>query len=59
LKDGLKLFGRADDEDKAEALWEWRFGLSHNWGRHAIEALLPIHALINQHYDEDDQVFDI
>ena len=59
MKDGLILFGRGSDEDRAQALWDWRFGLRNNWGRHIAESLTPIHSLIYQHYDEDEGVFDV
>ena len=58
LKEGLMLYARSSDEERAQALWDWRFGLAH-WGGHAAEALLPIHRLLHSHYDEDDEVFDI
>ena len=57
LKSGLILYARPSDEEKAQALWDWRFGIALDWGRDVAAALLPIHSLIHQHYDEDDEVF--
>ncbi len=57
LKNGLILYGRSTDEDRAQGVWNWRFDLALSWGRHVAEALLPIHSLIHNHYDEDDEVF--
>jgi Domain of unknown function (DUF5063) len=43
LKVGL---GVLDDGSPKDAIWEWRFGFSTHWGRHAVEALRAIHALL-------------
>ena len=59
LKAGLTLFAKSGEEEKAEAIWDWRHGFVHEWGPHALQALLPIHMLLHHHYDEDDEVFDI
>ena len=59
LKNGLSLYTRSTDEDRAQGLWDWRFHLGLGWGRHVAEALLPIHSLIHNHYDEDDEVFEV
>ncbi len=58
LKEGLILYARDSIEERADALWNWRFGLKHHWGAHATEAMLPIHRLMNYHYDEDDGTFE-
>ena len=58
LKQGLILFGRSSDIEKAWAVLDWRVGVGLG-GRYVAEALLPIHSLIHDHYDEDDEVFDI
>ncbi|MEX0800018.1 MAG: DUF5063 domain-containing protein [Dehalococcoidia bacterium] len=57
LKKGCILYGRSPGEDRAQALWDWRFNLGLGWGRNVAEALLPIHSIIHQHYDEDEEVF--
>ena len=59
LKEGLMLYARPSDEEKAQALWDWRFEIALGWGRKVAAALLPVHSLIHNHYDEDDEVFDI
>ena len=59
LEAGLILFAKPGEEERAQAIWDWRFHLGLGWGRHVAEALLPIHSLIHNHYDEDDEVFDI
>lgn len=59
LKEGLALFGRASDLERAWAVFDWRTGVDSIWGRHVAEAILPIHSLIHWHYDEDDEVFDV
>ena len=40
-------------EHKAEAVWQWKFGIDA-WGTHAAEIMLPIHHLLHTHYDEDE-----
>ena len=59
LKKGLILYRRSSDEERAQALWDWRFGLAYHWGRHIVEVMLPIHSLVHQHWDEYKEVFDI
>ncbi len=59
LKQPLILYGRPSDVEKAWAVLDWRLGVDGGWGRDVAEALLPIHSLIHQHYDEDDEVFNI
>jgi hypothetical protein len=59
LKAGLAIYRLGSDAAVKQAIFEWRFGLENNWGRHAVEVLLPIHSLIHHHYDEDDEVFNI
>jgi len=57
LKEGLILYGRSSDIERAYAVSDWRLGVECNWGRDVAEAFLPIHSLIHWHYDEDDEVF--
>ncbi len=57
LKCGLILYARSSDEERAQSLWDWRQDLALGWGRNVAEALLPIHSLMHNHYDEDDEVF--
>lgn len=46
LKAGIAVYSRGASEDTAQAVWEWRFGFQHHWGRHAVNALRAIHSLI-------------
>jgi len=59
VKDGLLLYERPGDDERAQAVWNWRFGVRRLWGHKAAQVILPIHMLLRQHYDEDDEVFDI
>jgi len=45
LKDGLALneTHRSEPED---AIWEWRLLFQSHWGKHAMDALLTIHLLL-------------
>lgn len=58
LLDGSRLFEQPSDEEKAAGIWSWRFWLDLGWGEEAAEVLLPIHHILNTHYDDDDEVFD-
>jgi Domain of unknown function (DUF5063) len=41
---------RAFDAGQVDvAVWEWRFGFDHHWGRHAVGALRALHAAITSH----------
>ena len=51
LKEGLILYDRSSDEERAEGLWNLWFGMKHNWGWMLAQAFLPIHSLLHQHYD--------
>lgn len=59
LKDGLDLYRRDVDEAVRQAIWDWGFGRKIHWGRHAVHAMSTIYSLVHQHYDEDDEVFDL
>jgi Domain of unknown function (DUF5063) len=30
---------------EADVVWEWRFGLEHHWGVHAVDAMAALHKL--------------
>lgn len=47
VKAGLSLF---EDQNYAEAAWEWRFNFQVNWGRHLVGALRALHEYLS---DED------
>jgi hypothetical protein len=51
LKEGLILYGRSSDEERAEGLWQLWFGMKQGWGWELAQAFLPIHSLLHQHYD--------
>ena len=53
LKKGLLHYDQGTLEHKAEAVWQWKFGIT-GWGTHVAEILLPIHHLLHTHYDEDE-----
>jgi hypothetical protein len=59
LKNGLDLYRRDVDEAVRQAIWDWRFGRKITWGRHAVHAMSATYSLVHQHYDEDDEVFDV
>jgi hypothetical protein len=41
-----------DAARSADAVWEWRFGWSTHWGRHAVDALGRIHTVVHEEEDE-------
>jgi hypothetical protein len=43
LKQGLDRWNSGKKED---AIWHWRFLFESHWGRHASDALRPLHALV-------------
>jgi hypothetical protein len=43
LKDGFALLEAGGSPEGA--VWEWRFGFEHHWGRHAAHALYAVHVL--------------
>jgi len=45
LNEGLALMKNAELESE-EAIWAWRFAFHSHWGKHAIDALLTIHFLL-------------
>ena len=51
LKEGLILYARSSDEDRAQGLWNLWFGMKHDWGWKLAQAFLPIHSLLHWHYD--------
>ncbi len=51
LKEGLILYGRSSNEERAEGLWHLWFGRKQGWGWKVAQAFLPIHSLLHQHYD--------
>ncbi len=59
VKMALDLYRSDDELGMREAIWDWSFGKKTHWGPHALQALSAIHWLYHQHYDEDDEVFDI
>ena len=46
LKQGLLALDAGAPRD--DVAWEWRFGFSAHWGRHATEALRALHARLAQ-----------
>jgi Domain of unknown function (DUF5063) len=44
LKDGFALL-EAGGSPEGSAVWKWRFGFEHHWGRHAAHALYLVHVL--------------
>ncbi len=52
LKTGLLHWDQGTDENKVEAIWQWKQGV-RDWGTLAAEIMLPIHHLLHTHYDED------
>jgi hypothetical protein len=51
LKTGFTLW-EAKPARVADAVWEWRFGCSTHWGRHAVDALGRIHTLVYEDAEE-------
>ena len=47
LVSGLRAYERGD---RAEAIWQWRFGLQHHWGGHATCAIRALHEWLTQDY---------
>ena len=45
LKDGLAL-NETERREPENAIWEWRLAFQSHWGKHAIDALLTIHVLL-------------
>jgi len=45
LRPALDVFRRGGPGDLADATWEWRFGFTTHWGRHASCALVALHNL--------------
>jgi Domain of unknown function (DUF5063) len=43
LKDGFALLNAGGSRDGA--VWEWRHGFDHHWGRHAAHALYAVYVL--------------
>jgi hypothetical protein len=43
VKDGL--LGLEAGVSEADVVWEWRFGLEHHWGVHAVDAMAARHKL--------------
>jgi Domain of unknown function (DUF5063) len=43
LKAGLSVIAGGGGMDNA--VWEWRFGFDHHWGKHAADALYALHSL--------------
>jgi hypothetical protein len=37
---GLRAY---EQGDRADAVWEWSFGLHHHWGAHAVDAIRAAH----------------
>jgi len=59
LKESFELYRSDDEEALRQAIWDWRFGRKIHWGRHAVHAMSAVYSLFHEHYDEDDEVFDI
>jgi len=45
VKEGLMRIP-ADGEVPAHVIWAWAFGLEIHWGKHAVEAIAALHALL-------------
>ena len=58
LLEGVRLFEQPDAESKVAGVWMWRFWYGLGWGHAAAEVILPIHHILNTHYDEDEEIFD-
>jgi hypothetical protein len=43
LKKGFALLDAGGSRDRA--VWEWRHGFEHHWGRHAAHALYAVYVL--------------
>ena len=46
IKRGLITFDLGTMASRQDAIWNFKFGLEHHWGRHAISALKTIHFLL-------------
>lgn len=51
LKEGLILYDRSSDSERAQGLWDLWFGMKQGWGWKLAQAFLPIHSLVHHHYD--------
>jgi len=55
----LKLFQQGDEPAIKQAIWDWGFGRKIHWGRHAVHAMNAVYSLVHQHYDGDEERFDV
>jgi hypothetical protein len=58
LETGLSVY-RQYPRDLERVVRAWKNGLETLWGDNAVNAIPAVSRLVRNHYDEDDEVFDI
>ena len=54
LRSSLGRWKSGSEPEQADAVWDWRQGFIHHWGRHATEAIKTIHWLLFDQFIEFD-----
>ncbi len=55
LKGSLIKYESGKEPNQRVAIWEWKFNLQEHCGAHLVDALRPIHRLIYDYMDPEDQ----
>ena len=50
LREALALAQPSRGIQPADVLWDWRFGFTSHWGRHAASALRVVNSLLHTHF---------
>jgi hypothetical protein len=50
MKNCLSIYDIGTEASRREAVWQWRLGLAMHWGRHLVDSLCAIHALLFTEY---------
>jgi hypothetical protein len=50
MKEGLLIYNSGSPQACADAIWTWKFGHEHSWGKHVVEALMALHDLQGSGY---------
>jgi hypothetical protein len=58
LQEGFDVYSHDTAISPGAAVRLWTGGMVL-WGDSAIDAMAPIHRLVHDHYDEDDEAFDV
>ena len=53
LKRGLIKYDTGEEQDRREAIWEWKFNMEIHWGEHVVGVLRPIQSLVYYHLDPE------